>query len=355
MAKLSLCMIVRDEEETLARCLDCAKGIADEIVIVDTGSTDGTVAIAKEYTDKVYSFEWIDDFAAARNFSFSKATMDYVMWLDADDCIDEKDRAELSKLVQELDGSVDVVMMLYNVAFDEFGNPTMSYYRERILKRGEESRWFGEVHEAIAPYGNTIYKDIAIRHDKIREGNPRRNLEIYRKMIADGKKFEPRQKFYYARELFHNKHYADAVGVFYEFLNDGNGWIENNIQACADLASCFYEVGDRNAALASLLRSFIYDTPRPEICCQIGLHFLNGGQCDVAIYWYERALSSKPGEQGFMSHDYNGFLPCIQLCVCYDRLKDYKKAYLYNEMAGKLKPGHPSYVYNKEYLDDLMK
>ena len=86
---ISLCMIVKNEEDVLARCLDSAAPIADEIIIVDTGSEDKTTEIALSYTDKVYRFKWCDDFAAARNFSFSKATMEYCMWLDADDVITE--------------------------------------------------------------------------------------------------------------------------------------------------------------------------------------------------------------------------------------------------------------------------
>lgn len=72
MITVSLCMIVKNEEDILARCLDSLKGLMDEIIIVDTGSTDRTKEIAANYTDKIYDFSWCDDFAAARNFSFPK-------------------------------------------------------------------------------------------------------------------------------------------------------------------------------------------------------------------------------------------------------------------------------------------
>ncbi|MBQ9385174.1 MAG: glycosyltransferase, partial [Ruminiclostridium sp.] len=78
MITISVCMIVKNEEKQLRACLDSLKPIADEIIICDTGSTDGTKAIAAEYTDRIYDFPWIDDFAAARNFVFSKATMEYI-------------------------------------------------------------------------------------------------------------------------------------------------------------------------------------------------------------------------------------------------------------------------------------
>ena len=108
---LSLCMIVKNEEKVLSRALDGVKGRVDEIVIADTGSEDGTKKIAARYTDKVYDFEWKDDFAAARNFSFSKATGDYVMWLDADDIVTPENGELLAKLRERLENEApDTVM-----------------------------------------------------------------------------------------------------------------------------------------------------------------------------------------------------------------------------------------------------
>lgn len=82
---ISLCMIVKNEEMVLSRCLESIKDIVDEIIIIDTGSTDKTKEIARLYTDKVYDFKWTQDFSQARNYSFSKATKDYQMWLDAEE------------------------------------------------------------------------------------------------------------------------------------------------------------------------------------------------------------------------------------------------------------------------------
>ena len=92
MATISLCMIVKNEEAVLGRCLDSAAGLVDEIVVVDTGSTDATREIATRYADRVCEFAWIDDFAAARNFAFAQASMEYCMWLDADDVIEPEDQ-----------------------------------------------------------------------------------------------------------------------------------------------------------------------------------------------------------------------------------------------------------------------
>ena len=90
MQSISLCMIVKDEQDVLKRCLESVKNIVDEIIIVDTGSTDNTIEIAKEYTHKIYHLKWENDFAKARNYSLSKATKDYILWLDADDYLDNE-------------------------------------------------------------------------------------------------------------------------------------------------------------------------------------------------------------------------------------------------------------------------
>ncbi|MFG0216248.1 glycosyltransferase family 2 protein, partial [Brevibacillus porteri] len=81
--KISLCMIVKNEEECLHKCLDSVKDLVDEMIIVDTGSTDKTVEIGKSFGAVVHSYEWQDNFAEARNFGLEKATGDWILWMDA--------------------------------------------------------------------------------------------------------------------------------------------------------------------------------------------------------------------------------------------------------------------------------
>ena len=178
MISISLCMIVKNEELVLGRCLDSVKNLMDEIIIVDTGSTDKTKEIASLYTNKIYDFSWINDFAAARNFSFSKATKDYIMWLDADDILLYEDNKKLQQLKENLDTSVDMVIMRYNMSFDKDDKPIYSFNRERLLKRSCNYTWSGQVHEAIDYFGNIIYSSIGISHKKLKETPIDRNLKI---------------------------------------------------------------------------------------------------------------------------------------------------------------------------------
>ena len=133
MVSISLCMIVKNEEAVLGRCLDCVREIADEIILVDTGSSDQTKEIGARYTDKIYDYPWKDDFSAARNFGLHEAKMDYVMWLDADDMITPDQRGKFLQLKAALPYDresglpVDVVMMKYAVAFDRKGRPTFLF------------------------------------------------------------------------------------------------------------------------------------------------------------------------------------------------------------------------------------
>lgn len=353
MISLSLCMIVKNEEDVLGRCLNCMRDLADEIVIVDTGSTDRTKDIAAEFTQLVYDFPWCEDFSAARNFAFSKAGMDYTMWLDADDVMDEKNRMLLRQLKDELDPETDMVMMKYDVAFDSEGNTTLSYYRERLFKTARCYRWIGAIHEVIPQSGLVIYRDIRIRHEKLHPTEAGRNLRIFENMIANKENLDPRQRYYYGRELMYNEHIPKAIQVFEAFLQEGEGWLENNINACKDLARCYELSGEPEMALKSLFLSFLYDSPRAELCCDIGRILMKRFQYQSAVYWYETAASREMNSENgaFCLSDCYGYIPYIQLCVCYDRLGQREKAIEYNEKAGSLKPTDISYLYNKAYFD----
>ena len=107
MITISLCMIVKNEERVLKRCLDSVRDLVDEIIIVDTGSTDATKRIAAGYTDKIYDLTWNDDFSAARNFAFSKATKEYIYSADADEVLSEENRRRFRLLKETLLPEID--------------------------------------------------------------------------------------------------------------------------------------------------------------------------------------------------------------------------------------------------------
>lgn len=349
---LSVCLIVKNEEQVLRRCLSCAAAFADEIVIADTGSTDGTVKIAKDFTDKVYFFEWRDDFSAARNFAFEKASCDLVMWLDADDVITEENREKIARLKESF-ADYDMAILPYAAAFDG-GEPTFVYDRERIFRRDKNYRFCGAVHEAVTPRGRILRSDAVIYHKKIKNGEPLRNLRILQKRIAAGVNLDEREKFYYGRELLFNGMYREAATVLEDFLS-GGGWAVNKTEACLNLYTAYLNLGEEGKALSALLKSFTVAPPQSRACCILGGYFLDKGDLQTAIYWYNRALDAPQEDSGgFVDKDYRGFIPYMQLCVIYDRLGDSERAGGYNAAAGAIKPHNENYLYNKKYFEDKL-
>lgn len=351
MITISLCMIVKDEEETLAQCLDSIKDIVDEIIIVDTGSTDSTKEIASFYTTKVFDFKWIDDFSAARNFSFSKATKDYILWLDADDIVLKDDKEAFLQLKQSIEEDVDVVMMKYNVGFDDLGNANLSYFRERLIKRSNNFKWKDKIHEYIDIDGKIVNSSICITHKKSKS-NPLRNLKIFKKMKASRGSLSPRGLYYYAKELYFNEKYDKSISYYKKFLDTNKGWIEDNINACLELAQCYRIKNDKENEFMYLVKTFSYDTPRAETCCQLGYFFKDIDEYEKAIFWFETALSLKKDENrwGFIRHDCYGYIPSLELCTCYYKLGNIEEAIKYNKLAEQFKSDDKAVQYNNEFF-----
>ena len=351
METISLCMIVKNEEAVLERCLNSARGIWDELIVVDTGSQDRTREIAARFTDQVLSFPWQDDFSAARNASFERASGSYCMWLDADDVLLPEDRDAFLAVKEQDLPEADVVMARYQT-LDADGTPILSYYRERIVRNVPWLRWSGAVHEAIPPLGRVVYTEAAVTHRKERPGDPDRNLRILEGLRASGRNLSPREQFYYGRELYEHGRYEDAVRELELFLTVGWGWRENNLEACRVLSACYSALHRPRCALRALLESLAFDAPRAEICCDLGNFFLEREDYRSAIRWYEQALSCTRDDRAgaFVRPDCYGYLPAMQLCVCYHRLGEREQAVAWNERAGAFRPDDPAVLRNRAFF-----
>ncbi len=182
---LSVCMIVKNEAENMAEALSSFKSFADEIVVVDTGSTDDTKKIAAQFTRNVYDFKWIDDFSAARNFAMSKARRTYQVWLDADDRITPENQRHINSMKSMFDGKKAFYFVLENHQNDA---PTSTCLQLRCLPVMAGVQFEGRIHEQIFPSAvkaglQLVTTDIVVRHmgymtDEIRVAKARRNLEI---------------------------------------------------------------------------------------------------------------------------------------------------------------------------------
>ena len=355
MLTISLCMIVKNEEAVLARCLDSIKNVVDEIVIVDTGSTDKTKEIASKYTDKIFDFVWVNDFSAARNEAFSKATCQYQMWLDADDVFPEASAKQLLELKKTLNPAVDLVTMKYITHWSEQGQPILTSTRERLFKRSKGYVWLDPVHECIPLVGNILYSDIEVHHRKEKqEGISFRNLHIYQALEKTGASLTPRQQYYYARELKDHANWKKSASYFKRFLQSGKGWVEDNIASCYNLSICYQHLGYEKKILPILLKSFQYDAPRAEICSEIGYYYKRASNYAPALKWFEIAANlGKPDSIGFILQDYWGYIPNIECCVCCCHLGDFKRAGEFNERAAAYKPNSAAIAHNRSFLSSL--
>ena len=351
MGTISLCMIVRDEEAVLARCLESARPIVDEIVVVDTGSVDATRTIAARY-GRVLELPWADDFSAARNFAFDQGTCDYLMWLDADDVIPADQVPAFLALKEELDGGVDLVMLPYRTAFGPQGEPAFVYCRERLVRRGAGFRWQGAVHECIVPRGNIRYGEAAVEHRKEGPGDGDRNLRIYEALLERGEELDVRGQFYYARELLAHGAHDRAEAAFRAFLERPDGWVENRLQACRDLAACLEAQGRRQEAKEALVRSFAWDLPRGEACCDLAALEAGDGRWEQALYWYGAALRAPQRSRSgaFVHPPSYGYIPCLGMCLCCDHLGRRAEAQDWNERAALYWPASPAVAWNRRYF-----
>jgi glycosyltransferase involved in cell wall biosynthesis len=348
-------MIVKNEEEVLARCLDSVKKAVDEIIIMDTGSTDQTKAIARRYTKKVYDFKWVDDFSAARNAAFAKATKDYRMWLDADDVIPESELNKLIELKKILDPAVDIVTMSYYTHFDANDVPINISTRGRLFKRSNGALWEDPIHEYIVLQGNIYRSDIVIHHRQShKEGRENRNILVYEKLEADRTEMSPRQLYYFARELKDHGLWAKSVYYFEKFLRSKRGWSEDNIASCHSLAILYNTLGDKEKVVPILIKAFEYGSPRAEIFSELGYYYKRERNITAALGWFKAAANlGESDSMGFILKDYWGYIPNIEACVCSSELGDIASAKAFNEKAALYKPDDPAVEYNRKYFASL--
>lgn len=345
--KLSVCLIVKNEEKVIRRCLECVKKVADEIVITDTSSTDDTKSICKEYTDKIYDFEWNYDFSKARNFCISHASGDYVMWIDADDVIYEEDIRLINEIKKE-EKPFDTYMLEYVLSEDEKGNPEFYFYRERIMKKCARLKFNGFIHEVVTPFGSIAYRKARIRHKKIGCGDPTRNLNIYERHLSCGEKLDARNTYYYAKELYYNGKYEKCVKYLNDYLKMNDRFAPDEIDCYKTLSRC--ESDDLKALnlLFELLRRF---TPDAETVCLIAERFSSLNQSDAAETYYRFALAcEREKASGFIDSRYYRLIPLLSLVVLCYKKGDYEGAKRYHELSKSLYPENEKVVYNDKFF-----
>lgn len=220
---LALNLIMKNEEHNLPELFESLKDCCDELIVIDTGSTDRSIEIAESYGAKVYHFDWINDFSAARNFALSKTTSDYILWVDSDDKL-----LNSLSFIQWRDtvmGSSEFWLNPYEYASNEKGEVVCTFARERVFKNHIGLKWMSVVHEGIQGIksdGTACTTNYAtgwtVRHRRTQadlEKDKGRNIRIIEKYIKENPT-DYRMEYYYGKELFENGRAEEALKVLVE-------------------------------------------------------------------------------------------------------------------------------------------
>lgn len=221
---LSACLIVRNEEARLGRCLESLRGVCDEIIVVDTGSTDATREIARDGGAKVLEHAWNDDFAEARNVALAAATGDWILSIDADERLASGAGEALRSAIAQSSAGGLVIQMEEELDGDE-------RYREqlvRVFRRHPEIRFEGRVHEQVLPSLNragfgVVNAPVVILHDGYQRAvveetdKIARNRRLVDREVADAP-HEPYWHYQRGKNRMMERDYAGAIAAFEEAL-----------------------------------------------------------------------------------------------------------------------------------------
>lgn len=291
MVTISLCMIVKNESAVLERCLDSLVDLMDEIIIVDTGSTDNTKEIAGRYTNKVYDFKWVDDFSAARNYAFSLCSCDYIYSADADELLDEVNREKFAALKETLDEEIEIVQMYYGNQLDH--GTVYNFDRElrpKLFKKDRKFVWVERVHETVRLLPLVYDSDIEITHKPI-NNHSARDYRIFEDMILAGENLSPRLFDFYARELFvsgEQKDFRNAEDYFTDIADAEDTSEEMLKSALCIVVKAAYWRKDYLKMYRYAMKDVACE-PCSEICFLLGSYYEDLRDYKEAAIWYYNA------------------------------------------------------------------
>jgi SAM-dependent methyltransferase/glycosyltransferase involved in cell wall biosynthesis/tetratricopeptide (TPR) repeat protein len=378
---------VRDEEQSgiFEQCLESIRPHVEELVIVDTGSTDGTPEIARGYADVFEVFTdcngpdgRIIDFSLARNRSFDLATKQWIMWMDSDDVI--RGAEHIARLIefadQQREGRDWCWLFPYEYVYDEHGKCVCLHYRERLLSRRAAMRWVNPVHEvmvpteearqlSVAPCDDVVYEHWRQRSKKAQEGG--RNLRILQKLVEEDGSVDARQFYYLGLEYANVRQFAKAKEWLAKYVGV-SGWDDEKTMAALKLAEiCFTQ--DNPNPKEGIVWAFRAVETRESwgegyFALARGFYQLAiGGQAngDVRRNWEKCAhfakmgLSLPPTKTMLFVNPVERELDIhVYLTMALSQLGDARGALKHAEEAFKVTPGDPNLVYNKRIFERLV-
>lgn len=268
MIKISACLIVKNEKDHIQDVLSSLSGV-DEIVIVDTGSLDNTVELARSFTDKVFTdYVWNDDFAGARNHALSKCTGDWVLSIDADEVLEPGGIEKIRKIIE----TATADQWHFSVEMTAKSNG-QKHNLPRIMRNDGSVSWVGAAHETLSPVqANRTDVVITYGYSSAHALDPDRMLRILAKLV-NGPAGTPRDLYYYAREYWYRKDYINAARLFEEYVTIAT-WVPEKADALLYIARCQFILQNGEAARKTCQEAIILNPDFKEaLLFMADLHF----------------------------------------------------------------------------------
>lgn len=306
---VGLALIVKNEESSLPSLLESVAGAFDQVVLVDTGSTDHTIevftrwageqpATGRGFDATVHRFDWVDDFAAARAYADSFLTTEWNAWADADDIL--QGASNLRVLAAQAPPELAGYIFDYSYAFDHHGNCVCTLKRERLVRRGS-GHWVGRVHEAQIMNGATMLVDPQTalwvhRKQPVPEAEQPRNLRILRAWHRDIKAGRadqaelPRVLGYLGTEEAARGNHKDAVKHYRGYLRLVTGWPEERAQIHRKLSLSLMALGQPEKARAVALEALTVVPGWTDNYLSLAQAHYHLGEYDKAEHWARETL-----------------------------------------------------------------
>jgi glycosyltransferase involved in cell wall biosynthesis len=341
MSSISLVMIVKNEEKTLPACLGSVSGLVDEYVIVDTGSTDGTPDLIRQY-GPLYQ-DTFTTFGETKNRAIERATGDYILVMDADERIIRGGE----RLREYAERGVDAVAAL--IVEGDPDSPINQYFRVRMAKK--TWRFVGDVHEVLSGDGEIIFdRQIVVHHDHSHRDQASYSERFQRYLEILSQKDDPRSLFYLARTYKDLGRYWEAIGAYTRYLRSGSNFRDEQWQAAYDIALCYYFLSEYRHALNWLENARKIDPRRAEADVLRGEIFYLLEEYEEAAKSFEAAIRPIPEDVIlFLNPMAYGDLPRDWLTVTYSKLHDYRSALRHCELIS-VKHKDQRFVNNLSFL-----
>jgi tetratricopeptide (TPR) repeat protein len=304
---IAAALITKDSLGAIEGCLDSIRGQVDEICVYDTGSTDGTVEYLESLPGvRMTRGEWRDDFGWARQRSFDLVPADssWIIWLDDDDVVEGAEN--LRDIVRAADSATDGLLVLYDYSRNENGSTVVQLWRERVVRRDRGFRWNGTVHEWLSlPDGRTANL-ASIAPDRLRIVHMRpaarekggRNLALLQAEAEaaerEGLPVPGAVLAYLGAEHMARHEYDQAMPLFEQYLQRGEGSPDERAQVSHRLARCLLLAGDAQAAVAIELASVAERDDWAETTAGLTEAYAALGEWDQVELWAKRTLELGP-------------------------------------------------------------